>query len=646
MNIPYNFFKSNYSDSLLEGQKSIINELEKTFIPELDNKNPTYFPTLVRMPTGTGKTGLIAIMSFFGNHNGSTLVLTPWKNLCSQLETDLANDFWKKIGMRSEDQIKYIFDTDRMLPTKLGDLLNKKQKSRCIFIGTLNGLQNLQRNHPATYDELSKKINLVVVDEGHYEPAVLWGRAVKKLNRPTLIVTATPYRNDLKLFLVPSKYVFHYEHFKAIKATKFPIRQVKLLKLKSTSSEFSKLILEFVETWKGGLKNELPVKNPRAIICCENKRLIMEALTIVFQAGLSCKAFHERVEEEDFKGKPELKERFVKNVPQAKESSEEIWIHQNKLTEGLDDPRFSALLLTYPFTNDRKLVQQVGRVLRHSNDLPEGSNNEQKAVIAFCSDYDFNEVWENYLNYEKLLELTTGEHYRKVVINYLALQPEYEYFGKKFRKRLNPFPKITTNHLENNNKIPEKEETNVSIISNKWGEEAWNTILTPPSVLVLKIKEPLDMDDFIESSTTGLSLRDAVILGPNETENPIVYDQPRKIILWLYANIKNSDILLKRAAYEISIEARFVHQVRNYLFIGDTSGVSIEDYLNTFAVSCTYFDLAKCLNENYIIKQASLFNTQSLNTAVRRTIRQGISLEDAPYQISEKNLYVKICVQK
>ena len=45
-------------------------------------------PCLIRMPTGTGKTGIIACLTRLSNQ-GSSLVLTPWAHLRNQMVTDL-----------------------------------------------------------------------------------------------------------------------------------------------------------------------------------------------------------------------------------------------------------------------------------------------------------------------------------------------------------------------------------------------------------------------------------------------------------------------------------------------------------------------------------------------------------------------------
>lgn len=52
---------------------------------------------LVRMPTGTGKSGVIAVAS---NQiaAGDILVLTPWDALVDQLTRDIKTRFWARIG--------------------------------------------------------------------------------------------------------------------------------------------------------------------------------------------------------------------------------------------------------------------------------------------------------------------------------------------------------------------------------------------------------------------------------------------------------------------------------------------------------------------------------------------------------------------
>jgi superfamily II DNA or RNA helicase len=632
MNNAYVSFIHKYGPSLLEGQRRILKKLDQNLFPKLGEIDPEYFPVLARMPTGTGKTGVIAVTAYFGNHNGSTLILTPWKNLCRQMKDDLERDFWKNVGLTDSDRNFCLFPTLRLYPSKIARDLEKQNKERCVIIGTLSGLQSLDRTDKALYEALRAKVSLIVVDEGHYEPAVLWGRAVKGLNRPTLLMTATPYRNDLKLFRVPATRVFHYEHFRAVAAPKVRIREVDSTALAATSNDFEALLKEFTTRWKRDIRAQAPNKDARAIICCDSKKRVREALEIVHQSGIDCLAFHERVEPEDFANNKRLKARFKNTVPPAKETNEDVWIHQHKLTEGLDDARFSVLLLTYPLRNDRTLVQQVGRILRYSKEDRPGS----KAIVLHCADYPFAETWANYLEFEKKLDLVTGEHYRQLVLDYLELQPTHEYFGKRFRKRLEPFASLDHVGTKRGRIAPTPLSSPSTQDQNEWKSEAWTSILTPPSVLVLSLRRDFDMAKYLEDTRDALVLRDGVILGVNGDDSPVISVVPNGPILWLYALIRNSTILLRRSVYEITIEARFIHRVREYLFVGDTSGIAAEDYTRRYANASTYFDIVRCLERDYLIRQVGLFNTQSLSTAIRRTVRQGVDLESAPYQISEK----------
>ena len=74
-------------------------------------------PCLIRMPTGTGKTGLIACLTCQSNQ-GSSLVLTPWAHLRNQMLADLATGFWNKIGVTPQKR-----DVVEMFPTTAKDVL-------------------------------------------------------------------------------------------------------------------------------------------------------------------------------------------------------------------------------------------------------------------------------------------------------------------------------------------------------------------------------------------------------------------------------------------------------------------------------------------------------------------------------------------
>jgi superfamily II DNA or RNA helicase len=54
---------------------------------------------LIRMPTGTGKTGVIGCLTRLAN-TGTSLVLTPWANLRIQMIEALLTGFWKDVRLQ------------------------------------------------------------------------------------------------------------------------------------------------------------------------------------------------------------------------------------------------------------------------------------------------------------------------------------------------------------------------------------------------------------------------------------------------------------------------------------------------------------------------------------------------------------------
>jgi superfamily II DNA or RNA helicase len=133
--------------------------------------NRTVSPCLIRMPTGTGKTGVIACLTRLSN-TGSSLVLTPWAHLRNQMVADLEKGFWDTINATPNKQrIVSIFPS-----TAEKQLKSDEPK---VIIATFTTLNDLRLNHTKTYEALAGAISLVLVDEGHYEPAVEWGKSVK-----------------------------------------------------------------------------------------------------------------------------------------------------------------------------------------------------------------------------------------------------------------------------------------------------------------------------------------------------------------------------------------------------------------------------------------------------------------------------------
>jgi hypothetical protein len=115
----------------------------------------------------------------------------------------------------------------------------------------------------------------------------------------------------------------------------------------------------------------------------------------------------------------------------------QFWIHQFKLMEGIDDPSFVALAIFDLMGNARQLVQQIGRVTRHSN----GDRRLKQISWVFATSSNETKIqtsWDRYIAYETYAARNTSF----IVSNEVTLpdrllkhMPEYQYVGGEFRSR-------------------------------------------------------------------------------------------------------------------------------------------------------------------------------------------------------------------
>ena len=78
----------------------------------------------------------------------------------------------------------------------------------------MSTFQKLQTMSEKEFDVLQKNIDVLLVDEGHTEPSPIWSQISRKLEAHKIIITATPYRNDLFQFDIDAKssYIFTFRN--------------------------------------------------------------------------------------------------------------------------------------------------------------------------------------------------------------------------------------------------------------------------------------------------------------------------------------------------------------------------------------------------------------------------------------------------
>ncbi len=540
---------------------------------------------LLRMPTGTGKTGVIAVLSVAVPGTGWSLVLTPWKNLCDQLVEDLELRFWTTRNWAPSTKPK----VERLYPKTLSRVL-KKTGTDWILVATFATLVSIFKKKKKQYEELAARLSQVFVDEGHYEPAVEWGQAVKQLHRPTLLLTATPYRNDLKLFRVHKDDVYNFTHEEAV--ARHIIREVSFRSLgmpEPADKDLQQWCKRFADYWKSSERQNLH-SEARAIVCCAKMATVERVTRILRDLGLDAVGIHE-----GFAGK-RLKW-LIAETPDPKKADFKIWVHQNKLTEGLDDNRFCVLAILNRIRNDRKLIQQIGRVLRTSSRKPE-------QAVVLCSDGILAErSWKNYLEFEVQPNLVDPERYRKFLNTLLKEQPEMEYFGSRFRRKF---------------------DARSSALSSE--------ILLRASCIVRRIGGKFDWNEFTDFTSDFLLLEDCILLGPKS--GPVA--GPENSRLWVYAIFGNTPLLIEHSQYEVRLGAAAAVHHNDLLFMVDTEGQYPVDYLVQYTSKVAPDQLARVFTKDKTTpKEVSLRNPWPAGPSVKSSTIHADNLAETPAQLSD-----------
>jgi len=475
---------------------------------------------LVQMPTGSGKTGVIAALARCVPGIGCALVLTPRKALRAQLAQDIGGRFFQRLASAPEVSTipKEVVEVDRPFgQVKYGDI------DDTVFVATIQALNSMSGRGGNDFERLQRSVSLVLFDEGHYEPAPKWSRAVRSLPAPKVILTATPYRNDFKVFDLNLHYGYSYTYQQAVEAT--ILRQVEFVAREHTDDpqKFIEDVLDFYDHRFAGHGDA-----PRVIIRCERRATIRQIAAVLEQHGRTYVAIHEGFS--DTTGHP----RERKTVPDPTGESATFWIHQFKLMEGIDDARFQVLALFEPLGTARQLVQQVGRIIRNP-----GLEPSAKGYVLDHSNGMQLRLWEGFLRYDEAitrlgpdaLGLAVGEGW---LPRLLDAQPPAAYLDGRFRAP-----------LDLDALVPSDE------------------ILVPLRTNLLRKLDGFDLDGFC-----------TVLQGEYEEQDRLVrrYDESDKTVVFVYMTFTNSVHLSSSTFIQPSLGVSVIHELDEMVAFYDSLG--------------------------------------------------------------------------
>lgn len=171
---------------------------------------------LVHMPTGTGKTGVMAVLASRRAETGPVLVVCPSAALVGQLLREFRLDFWTTIGAAEKWRPDIVVQA---LPGRIDTLAEKLVETRgqrVIVVATIQAVQQIYA--AGTLQLLKDHIGTVLFDEGHREPAPLWAKVIRSFGVPTVLFSATPFRGDLKVFTIDDDHIHFLPFAKAVES--------------------------------------------------------------------------------------------------------------------------------------------------------------------------------------------------------------------------------------------------------------------------------------------------------------------------------------------------------------------------------------------------------------------------------------------
>lgn len=415
-------------EKLRTPQKAALTEIEKYF--RTNEKGAC----LIHMPTGSGKSGIISVLANL-QFQDCILIVTPRVALTKQISNSVRRIFFKEILGLKENPNDRIF---RNLDSKM-EMLIEEDYSKHVFFDTIHGLHWIKNNKPVLYEQLKHHVKLVIFDEAHYEPAYSWSKTIRELEAKKILFTATPFRNDLKPFDISPEniYAYRYEqgindqYLRSIEFETNPGEKNDDLFLKKTFKYYKSKFGEFSKT------------SPKLIIRCSDRVSIMRLSNKIKEnySYIDYIAIHEK-----FEIKKDSK--FYKSVPDPKKTPAKVWIHQNKLLEGIDDDQFKMLAIYDGFNNDRSLIQQIGRIVRVGKE-----NEDFKAYVIDFSGNKNKIVWNTYLDFDKSLsEKSFIPMSEKVMQDIFGIGEKIEYLMDGFKEKFD----FKTDSIPDKIKLPKR----------------------------------------------------------------------------------------------------------------------------------------------------------------------------------------------
>ncbi|MAU81216.1 MAG: hypothetical protein CME34_04965 [Gordonia sp.] len=346
--------------------------------------------TLIQLPTGTGKSGLIAALPFALDAE-RVLVLVPNLHLVTQMVSDLdtidepTSNAYKKFSILTDDQI----DKAEIYVMPLNSKANRTDiEQHQIIVANYQQVADIEKWFGANND----LIDLIIIDEAHHQAAKTYQQLIQFFDSARIVgLTATPFRSDGRKVDGESIYIYHFSdavkmgYIRNIKVSNVSPQEVTLLFTESGGTETYTL----EQMINGGIKEEAWFNRGIALSeeCCESiadlaveklrnlKSRFPETDHQIIAAAMSIRHAREFI-------KPAFERHGLKvgmvssdrqDLPtndktkaQLKQGKIDVIINVGMLGEGFNQPTLGVAAIFRPFKSLNPYIQFIGRVLREN----------------------------------------------------------------------------------------------------------------------------------------------------------------------------------------------------------------------------------------------------------------------------------------
>lgn len=378
---------------------------------------------------------------------------------------------------------------------------------------------------------------------------------------PICLFTATPFRNDNRMFDLDTSSMYRYSHSQA--ETDGVLRRPQFHVLETQRSPGAYVTDLLAELGREGLLAD----GERVLVRCATRADVRAVALALHEQGKTVLAVHEAFEQKD---SPKYLQRSLPGP--ASRPDVGFYVHQHKLTEGFDDPLIRVLAIHGDFGNDRARVQQVGRILRNPQRVA------GQVAHVFAGDSQLETTWDRYLRFDVNLGA------RAVATDALELgallenQPDLFYWDRLFRQKFD-FD----------------------------ADDAWHELRFAFATNIMRVPGNFDFREALSDVERDLGEADRKIIRqfqPNDETKVI-----------LYVTVRNSPILRDAAFVETELGYAVVHLDDDLLLYSSPHGAGERLRKRTLRVEGAR--LAALLNETATVTSVSLTNNDLSDWAVR-----------------------------